>query len=153
MDTQKTTSTKRSSKKSSAASSKSGNGKTKSNNGQADGDDGFTGGSINNNVRQIADKPKRIRAEAQDLPGMTDRKIKPLHDKAKEYVALRDQRMALGAQEVEAKGQLLDLMHAHKKENYICEGIEITIISEQEKIKVKVAKGDDNESDEALMSE
>lgn len=115
--------------------------------------DGFTDGSINNNVRQIADKPKRAaRAEAQDLPGMTDRKIKPLHDKAKEYVALRDQRMALGAQEVEAKGQLLDLMHAHKKESYICEGIEISIISEQEKIKVKVAKGDDDD-DEALMSE
>jgi len=74
------------------------------------------------------------------LPGMQDRKLTKLHNTAMEYAELRDQRMALGAQEVEKKGQLLDLMKAHKKEHYEYGGVVIDIVHESENVKVNVVK-------------
>lgn len=73
-----------------------------------------------------------------ELPGMEDRKLKDLHDAALEYAEIRDQRMALSAQEVELKTSLLALMHKYKKESYVYDGIEINIVHEEETVKVKV---------------
>lgn len=76
------------------------------------------------------------------LPGMSDRKLTKLHNTAMEYAELRDQRMAIGAQEVEKKGQLLDLMKIHKKEHYEYGGVIIDVVHEKENVKVKIAKQD-----------
>lgn len=74
----------------------------------------------------------------QTLKGMEDREISDLKEVALNYVEIRDQRMGLTTQEVELKAKLLALMHKHKKERYVCQGIEITVVHEEESVKVKV---------------
>lgn len=83
-------------------------------------------------------KEKKGRQEA--LPGMESRKIKALQDAALDYAEIRDQRQALTAQEVELKGKLIDLMHKYDKETYTYQGVTITLIHEEESVRVKVAK-------------
>ena len=97
-------------------------------------------------------------ARQKPLPGMADRKISKLHDTAMSYAEMRDQRMALGAQEVELKGKLLDLMKAQKKEHYEYGGVVIDIVHESENVKVKVKKqeidaGDGEEQEEVDADE
>lgn len=58
--------------------------------------------------------------------------------------------MKIGKREVELKGMLLDLMKAHNKEHYHHNGIDITVVHEKEKVKVKVAGkdlGDEGDDD------
>ena len=74
----------------------------------------------------------------QSLKGMEDREIADLKDLALNYVEIRDQRMGLTTQEVDLKTKLLALMHKHKKERYVCQGIEITVVHEDETVKVKI---------------
>jgi hypothetical protein len=76
----------------------------------------------------------------QPLPGMVERKIQKIYELAMDYADLRDQRMALGAKEIEKKGQLLDLMKAHKKLHYEYGGVCVDIVHEEETVKVKVDK-------------
>ena len=86
----------------------------------------------------------------KDLPGMSDRKLAKLHDAAMSYAEVRDKRMALSADEVELKGQLLDLMKLHKREHYEYGGVVIDIVHEKENVKVKVRK---NEPEEPAATE
>jgi hypothetical protein len=83
-------------------------------------------------------KPRSPRQ--QPLPGMVERKIQKIYELAMDYADLRDQRMAIGAQEIEKKGQLLDLMKAHKKLHYEYGGVCVDIVHEEETVKVKVDK-------------
>lgn len=46
------------------------------------------------------------RAKQANLPGMEDRRIKDIHSAAESYVAVRDERMRLTTEEVEAKKKL-----------------------------------------------
>jgi hypothetical protein len=85
----------------------------------------------------------------QQLPEMEDRAIEALEEKAQEYVEARDERMGLSKKEVEVKGQLLQLMKAHKREHYKRGPIEINIVHEKENIKVKVKAAGDDEDGEA----
>ena len=85
----------------------------------------------------------------EDLPGMEDRRIEDLHTKALQYVAIRDSRMELTEQESGLKGELLDLMKKHKKEKYICEGVEIMRVHEEETVKVKVHRSKEEQEDAA----
>lgn len=82
------------------------------------------------------------------LPGMEDRAIAALQDAAMSYAEIRDQRVALSAQEVELKNQLLDLMHGYKKTHYSHGNVVIDIVPEKETIKVKIKKADDMSEEE-----
>jgi hypothetical protein len=84
-------------------------------------------------------KPKQMR-----IPGTEDAKIDALEDLAEEYAGVRDQRMALSANEVDLKGKLLLAMKTNNKEKYKRDGIEIRIVHEQENVKVKVKKGEED---------
>ena len=89
------------------------------------------------------------KAPRQDsLPTMENRKIKALQDAAMDYANIRDQRVALSAQEVDLKQKLIDLMHKHEKETYTYQGVTITLVMEQENVKVKIAKKDKDADDE-----
>jgi hypothetical protein len=92
---------------------------------------------------------KTPRQEA--LPTMENRKIKALQDAAMDYADIRDQRVALTAQEVELKQKLIDLMHKHDRETYTYNGVTITLVHEEESVKVKVSKpkSDEEETEEA----
>ena len=82
------------------------------------------------------------------LPGMEDRAIEALQDKAMSYAELRDQRVALSAKEVELKQQLLDLMHGYNKKHYQHGNVVIDIEPEGEKLKVKIKRADDMSEEE-----
>lgn len=89
--------------------------------------------------------PKPKKEKQDDLPGMEERKIPDLHKAALNYVEIRDERMELTKEEVTRKSKVLALMKKHKRDSYLCDGVEITIIHEEETVKVKV-KDKDSES-------
>jgi hypothetical protein len=89
----------------------------------------------------------------QALPSMEDRAIQPLEDAAHEYAAVRDQRMALNAEEVGLKAKLLRLMKHHGKQTYARDGISVEIIVEEESVKVRVKKPESDEVDAAQATE
>lgn len=76
----------------------------------------------------------------QDLPGMSDRKLKDLHECAEEYAEKRDERQAIGLEEVALKARLLGLLKKHKLDHYEYEGVTIDRIMEEETVKVKIRK-------------
>lgn len=95
------------------------------------------------------------KGKQEPLPGMDQRRIEDLHSKALEYCAIRDSRMELTQQETTLKGELLTLMRKHKKDSYICEGVEIYREASEETVKVKVHKSadDDDSSDKVSPSD
>lgn len=110
--------------------------------------DGFTAGDKNDNIRPDPAEAPRTRKGQADLPGMEDRKIPDLHAAALDYVGIRDTRMSLTEQETTAKDKVIALMKKHKKEEYQCEGVKIIFEHvEEDKLKVKVRKEEDAESD------
>ncbi|MFH0851572.1 MAG: hypothetical protein V1876_02380 [Candidatus Peregrinibacteria bacterium] len=85
------------------------------------------------------------KAKQEDLPGMAERRIEDLHKAALDYVSIRDERMELTEKEVEAKGEVLDLMNKHKRDSYTCEGVEIVFVPGEPTVKVKVHKSADED--------
>ena len=81
-------------------------------------------------------------AETKVLPGMEDREIEALEEKALEYAKLRDRRMGLLEKEVAVKAELLSMMKQRHKERYSHDGITITV-EEEETVKVKVRQKDE----------
>ena len=84
----------------------------------------------------------------KDLPGMEDRALKALDNAALRYAEVRDQRMELNKQEVEAKGLVLEMMHKHNKKTYRHGNIAIDIVPEGEKVKVRIKSAADMEESE-----
>ena len=82
--------------------------------------------------------PKKGRQKR--LPGMADAKLEALHNAALDYAEVRDKRQELTKEEVALKGTLLTLMHKHKKDHYEYNGVTIDLVTEQETVKVRVAK-------------
>lgn len=89
-----------------------------------------------------AKKPRQPR-----LPEMEDPKLDELHSLAEDYVDIRDRRIALNKEEKPLKDSLLNAMKKHGKEHYKHDGLEITVVHEDEHVKVKLSK--DSEGDEA----
>ena len=77
------------------------------------------------------------------MPGTEDPVISEIEDLAESYAELRDKRIALLAQEIKIKDQLMQTMKATNKRHYHRDGIDVTIIAESETVKVKVKKADD----------
>ena len=89
-------------------------------------------------------------AKQAELTGMEgNRKLQDLHDAAEDYVEIRDKRMKLTPEEVEAKAKVLALMHRHNKQNYKFNGLEITVIPGEEKVKVRIKSEDGEEEKES----
>ena len=78
------------------------------------------------------------------LPGMEDPAIEELEDGAKQYAKVRDKRMALLEQEVELKGRLTAAMKKLKRTTYVHGKITINLVTEEETVKVKIQKDDDD---------
>jgi hypothetical protein len=74
------------------------------------------------------------------LPGMQDDVLEDIQAAALEYVEHRDERMKALKDEVELKQRLLGLMKRHRKTEYIHDGIEVRVETEEETVKVKVKK-------------
>ena len=96
--------------------------------------------------RRIAPAAKRPRAAA--LPGMENHAIKPLEDLAAAYADIRDERMALTQREHDLKAATLKLMRKYDKTIYRHDGIEITIVTGEDDVKVKVKKAEAEDKDE-----
>ena len=92
-------------------------------------------------ARKAPKKPRQSR-----LPGMEDEKLEELHGLAEEYVTIRDQRIALNREEKPLKDNLLAAMHKHGKAHYQHNGLEITVVHESEKVKVKLHKDGESEA-------
>lgn len=88
---------------------------------------------------------KTVKSEESEkrLPGMEDAKIEELQNAAKRYAGIRDKRMALTLQEIDLNDLLLKLMKKHDRERYHYDGIEIKIVSEKEKVKVRIDKDEE----------
>lgn len=85
---------------------------------------------------RVPEVPKGPRQKP--LPGMEDRAVEVLDDAALRYDEVKKARMKLTVQEVEAKKQVADLMHAKKKKHYQHGNIVIDLVPEGEKVKVRV---------------
>lgn len=74
------------------------------------------------------------------LPGMERKAIKEIEKLADEYAELRDDRMAVLKNEVDAKAKLIDAMHRNGVNTYEFEddGETVTVeLKSEEKVKVK----------------
>jgi hypothetical protein len=76
---------------------------------------------------------------------MEERALKPLEGKAVEYAGIRDQRMKLSITEAALKAELLALMKQAKRREYVHDGIEISVVTEQETVKVRIKREDHDE--------
>jgi hypothetical protein len=89
-------------------------------------------------------------AHVVNLPGI-EGGIPELEEAAAAYADIRDQRIALNRDEANLKADLLRLMHEHKKTIYQRGNVTITIVQEEETVKVRVRKavedGDDDTED------
>jgi hypothetical protein len=81
--------------------------------------------------------------EQQSLPGMEDAAIDDLENAARSYASVRDRRMALTKQEVDANALVLKMMKEYGKTTYRRDGIEIYVVTTEEKAKVRVSKDDE----------
>ena len=86
------------------------------------------------------ENPADLKSKQARLPQMDDPVIEEIEAAAEKYVDIRDQRMALTDQEVDRKGLLLTLMKRHDKTHYKRNGVEVSVVVEKEKVKVKVSK-------------
>lgn len=89
---------------------------------------------------KAAEAPKRKKEPPARLPGMGDAAITELNQAALDYAEGRDERMEMTKREVELKTRLIALMHKHSKKTYVYEDIEIEIVPEGEKVKVRIRK-------------
>lgn len=80
----------------------------------------------------------KVKKTTASLPGMEDREIAELQGLALEYAEKRDERMAIGVQEVDLKGKLLAAMKRNHKRSYSYNGVEIDVVTEEETVKVRV---------------
>lgn len=96
------------------------------------------------NMAKQAKKPKD-----QVLVGMEDSAIPELEKLARQYAEIRDQRMDLNEAEVKLKAKTLQAMKKHGKDTYKRAGVTITVVHEEEGLKVRVKDPDaEKESDE-----
>lgn len=77
------------------------------------------------------------RTKQPDLPGV-DREISELESKAMKYAAIRDQRQELTTKEVNLKAEIKAIMDKEKIEKYQHGKIDIRLVPEKIKVKVRV---------------
>lgn len=83
-------------------------------------------------------------AKKAHLDGMEPPSIKEIDEAADSYVSLRDKRMKMLAKEVEAKGELEEIMKKHELKTYTYEDKTVELVP-SEKVKVRKVKDADEE--------
>lgn len=84
-----------------------------------------------------ASKKARGRDKQKFIAGTEPPSIPELDRAAESYVSLRDKRMNLTEDEVEAKTKLLEVMKDHKLEQYKVNGYTVIVTHGDDKVKVK----------------
>lgn len=84
--------------------------------------------------------------DQQELPGMEDREVRDLEEKAHEYKKVLAKRQDLLRREVELKTDILGLMRKHKKKDYVRDGIEIHVVARDEVVRVKLREAEEAEA-------
>ena len=80
---------------------------------------------------------KEATAKVQgDLPGMEQREIADLEEKAHEYKKIMGERQDLLRREIELKGDILTAMRKHRRKDYVRDGVEIHIVPRDEVVRV-----------------
>ena len=74
------------------------------------------------------------------IPGTEDARIDALEDAVQDYAAICDKILLLGTSKRKVKVTILQLMKDNEKEVYRRDGIEIKVIPEEERIRVRVGK-------------
>jgi hypothetical protein len=90
-------------------------------------------------------KAEKNVAEQQDL--IPNRDLPDVEKAAKAYKRVLNERQDLTRREVELQADLLGLMKKHKITVYDHDGIHAEIMIEKERVKVKIAKDEDDEED------
>lgn len=88
------------------------------------------------------------RAKQGHLPTMEPEVIPEIEAAAEAYVEARDARMRLGGTEVERRTMLMGLMKKFKLKNYDFDGKTVSLVSGEEKVRVKTKKDAEEEGDE-----
>ena len=89
---------------------------------------------------ETPENPRKRSPRQPRLPQMEDPEIEELESAAEEYAAIRDERMALTEKEVPLKAELIELMHKHDKTSYVHAGVDVKLIVESEKVRVRIKK-------------
>jgi hypothetical protein len=88
-------------------------------------------------------------ATQTEIPGTERKRYESIENAADEYQAVRDKRMKLTPQEVDAKARLLKAMRRQKLEQYRCDDGRLVEIEEGEAtVKVRGPKKEANGADE-----
>jgi hypothetical protein len=98
-------------------------------------------------TNEADDKGETLMPRAQRLPGV-EKGFPDLEELGLQYAVLRDKRMATLKEEVELKKKIVAAMHEHTLTNYEVEGLQMTLVPGEEKLKVKADK-DESEEDAA----
>lgn len=97
------------------------------------------------------DEPKpRKRPKQTALEGMEQERIPDVTDAALVYADIRDRRMDLTKKETEARGKLLEAMHAHKLDSYEDDEscVSVEVVKSAEKVKVRLGADQDDEDED-----
>lgn len=85
-------------------------------------------------------------AKTGTLPGFEGEVIQPIIDAAKDYEKLRNKRMKILTEEVDANDRLVELMKEHKLKTYDGpDGMRIELAKPSGKVKAKVKRVSDEE--------
>ena len=92
--------------------------------------------------RPVDPEPEHQLVETGQLSLIEDAALDDLENLAKSYASVRDRRMALTLQEVDANALVLKKMKEYGKTTYRRDGIEINVVTSEEKAKVKIKDED-----------
>jgi hypothetical protein len=100
--------------------------------------------------------PKTSDLPGMKGPGVAPVRIKAVDDAAEEYVKIRDRRMGLTKKEIQAKQNLIDLLHKNAEKIginpegemlYVYDDVEVTLTPGKEQLKVRTASNPEGEED------
>lgn len=86
----------------------------------------------------------RKKDKQQFIEEEMDESIPEIEQAAEEYVAIRDKRMVLTEDEVEARTRLIAKMKDHKLDFYKFDGQIVTVLHGEDKVKVKKSEVEGN---------
>ena len=93
------------------------------------------------------EEPTRVPVQ-EDLPSMEEPEIQELETLAAQYAVIRDKRIKLNEKEGELKKDLLTKMKAHGKQQYEHGNVSIKIITEEETVKVRIKREEEESPEE-----
>ena len=91
------------------------------------------------------EKAEEKRARQSELPGVEREKIPAIEEAAERYVKLRDRRMSVLEDEIEAKQALLLAMTEARKKSYRTDDDRIVTVEPKQQVRVKKIEDKDAE--------